>query len=197
MRRALDRSRLAVILCAGLPSFYRLWDPDQTTVCRFPLQIDRSSSRRFSSPRSSSSYIIILTLQITQEEIDVMTRSGWPKLDNLDYLFWNSSIRCSWTLFTHVTQSPTLFVRVLLLTGLGDDGLDLCFSLLLPDFLKRSGERRRFIVMRGGSVLAIWWRIFKVSRRNYCNYYNLPIYLRDLSSKVTRYAQSRRISPWK
>ena len=26
---------------------------------------------------------------------------------------------------------------------------------------------------------------FKVSRRNYCNYYNLPIYLRDLSSKLS------------
>ena len=40
---------------------------------------------------------------------------------------------------------------------------------------KRSGERRRFIVKRGGSVLAICWRILKVSRRNYCNYYNLKI----------------------
>ena len=51
--------------------------------------------------------------------------------------------------------------------------------------LSAAGERRRFIVMRGGSVLAIWWRILKVSRRNYCNYYNLPIYLRDLSSKLS------------
>ena len=118
-------------LMRRIAQFLQVMGPDQTTVCRFPLQIDRSSSRRFSSPRSSSSYIIILTLQITQEEIDVMTRSGWPKLDNLDYLFWNSSIRCSWTWCTHVIQSPTLFVRVLLLTGLGDDGLDLCFSLLL------------------------------------------------------------------
>ena len=51
--------------------------------------------------------------------------------------------------------------------------------------LSAAGERRRFIVMRGGSVLAIWWRILKVSRRNYCNHYNLPIYLRDLSSKLS------------
>ena len=59
-----------------IAQFLQVMGPDQTTVCRFPLQIDRSSSRRFSSPRSSSSYIIILTLQIAQEEIDVTTRSG-------------------------------------------------------------------------------------------------------------------------
>ena len=29
----------------------------------------------------------MLTLQITQEEIDVTTRIGYPKLDNLDYFF--------------------------------------------------------------------------------------------------------------
>ena len=37
---------------------------------------------------------------------------------------------------------------------LGNDGLDLCFSLLLAcPILSAAGERRRFIVMRGGSVL--------------------------------------------
>ena len=59
-----------------IAQFLQVMGPDQTTVCRFPLQIDRPSSQLFSSPRSPSSYIRMLTLQITQEEIDVMTRSG-------------------------------------------------------------------------------------------------------------------------
>ena len=62
--------------------------------------------------------------------------------------------------------------------------------------LSAAGERRRFIVMRGGSVLAIWWRILKVSRRNYCNYYNLPIYLRDLSSKLSEMAKTEESLRW-
>ena len=131
-------SRLAVILCAGFPSFYRLWAQNKQIVCRFPLQIDRPSSQLFSSPRSSSSYIRMLTLQITQEEIDVMTRSGA-----------RSSITS--TIFKivpsdfHGRGSPMWFNRRPCLSecccpDLGDDGLDLCFSLLLPDF---KAQRRK------------------------------------------------------
>jgi len=138
----------------------------------------------------------MLTLQITQEDIDVTTRIGYPKLDNLDY-FWNSSVRCSWTWCTHVIQSPTpLFPGFIGWPDLGDDGLDLCFSLLLAcPILSAAGERRRFIVMRGGSVLAICRRNLKVSRRNYCNYYNLKI-IHESWIQDIREAQSWRISPW-
>ena len=107
-RRVLGWSRLPVILCAGFPSFYRLWDPEQTIVCRFPLQ-------------SSNWSIIFSIILLTKELIFIYNYayssnyargnrchdSEWcPKLDNLDY-FQNSSIRCSWTWWTHVIQSPT------------------------------------------------------------------------------------------
>ena len=61
--------------------------------------------------------------------------------------------------------------------------------------LSAAGERRRFIVMRGGSVLAICRRILKVSRRNYCNYYNLKI-IHESWIQDIRESQSWRISPW-
>ena len=110
------------------------------------LQVLGPRSNNSLSLSSSNWSIIFSTILLTKELIFIYNYSyssnyargnrchdseWFPKLDNLDYLFWNSSIRCSWTLLTHVIQSPTLFVRVLLLTGLGDDGLDLCFSLLL------------------------------------------------------------------
>ena len=113
------------------------------------LQVVGPRSNNSLSLSSSNWSIIFSTILLTKELIFIYNYSyssnyargnrchdsEWcPKLDNLDYLFWNSSIRCSWTWWTHVIQSPTPFFRVLLLTGLGDDGLDLCFSLLLPDF---------------------------------------------------------------
>jgi len=112
-------------------------------------------------------------------------------------IFWNSSIRCSWTWCTHVIQSPTpLFPGFIGWPDSGDDGLDICFSLLLAcPILSAAGERRRFIVMRGGSVLAICRRILKVSRRNYCNYYNLKI-IHESWIQDIRESQSWRISPW-
>ena len=59
---------------------------------------------------------------------------------------------------------------------------------------KRSGERRRFIVKRGGSVLAICWRILKVSRRNYCNYYILKIVRESWFSSYPRSPKLKHLS---
>ena len=63
-------------LMRRISQFLQVVRPRTNNSLSLSSSIDRPSSQLFSSPRSSSSYIRMLTLQITQEEIDVMTRSG-------------------------------------------------------------------------------------------------------------------------